>query len=375
MFKNNPILNNMIKSDKKILLFFFLLLTIIFAITIIINLYLKASSDILIGFLNAALILIFILTGILSFHYYRMSGIISTKKMFKWFAIIAAVSAPVFTVILFLDTLSTTNDPNLYLGSIVSYMTFIGLYIGMFLAVFLILVSFTFFSFGMIGILSALERGIIPEILHNVSRITPNISDSMKKKNNKIFLIYSILRWFFNIPYSLDTKTLTINTSKSKNHFPWSIYKKALIWQMILGIVVIIYISLNPFFLEDSSFQNLFNIATVIALFIPMIIIPWYIFLRLDAKIKGPIKDYQLYGGVAYRMYRTFMTLGTILIIIRLALKNVDPQDVINTLPVFFLFFIVVILIITYVYFNYFENNLAEDVSERFDKLRLNYDK
>ena len=85
MFKNNSILNNMIKSDKRILLFFFLLLTIIFAITIIINLYLKASSDILIGFLNAALILIFILTGILSFHYYRMSGIISTKKMFKWF--------------------------------------------------------------------------------------------------------------------------------------------------------------------------------------------------------------------------------------------------------------------------------------------------
>ena len=144
---------------------------------------------------------------------------------------------------------------------------------------------------------------------------------------------------------------------------------------MLLGIVVIIYISLNPFFLEGSSFQNLFNIATVIALFIPMIIIPWYIFLRLDAKIKGPIKDYQLYGGVAYRMYRTFMTLGTILIIIRLALKNVDPQDVINTLPVFFLFFIVVILIITFVYFNYFENNLAKDVSERFDKLRLNYDK
>ena len=69
-------------------------------------------------------------------------------------------------------------------------------------------------------------------------------------------------------------------------------------------------------------------------------------------------------------MYRTFITLGTLIIIIRLALKNVNLQDVIIAFPIYYLFFIVVILFITFVYFNYFENDLAKDVADRFDEIK-----
>ena len=141
-------------------------------------------------------------------------------------------------------------------------------------------------------------------------------------------------------------------------------------WQLLLGIIVIIYISLNPFFLESISFQSLFSIASNISLFIPIIILPWFIFLRIDARIKGPVKDFQLYSGIAYRMYRTFVTLGTIIIIIRLALKNVNLREVIMAIPIYYVFFIITVFFLTFVYFNYFENNLASDVSEGFVKIK-----
>lgn len=310
------------------------------------------------------------ITGLLAFYYYSKSGIISTKKIFKWFAIIAAIIAPVFTAVLFLDILSKSIDPNLYLWSNTAIAALIGLYIGMFFAVFLVFVLLFFFGFGMIGLLSALERGIAPEILIHVSRITPHMSDSMKKKDIKAYIGYSALRWFFIIPSSLDTKTLIISHVEPKKKFPWTILKKALMWQILLGAIVLIYISLNPFFLEVTSFQSLFNMASNISVMIPFIILPWFVLHRLNARISGPVKDFQLYSGIAYRMYRTFVTLGTLIIIIRLALKNVNPQDVITTFPIYYMFFIAIIILLTFTYFNYFENDLAKDIASRFTEIK-----
>jgi hypothetical protein len=192
----------------------------------------------------------------------------------------------------------------------------------------------------------------------------------MKKKDIKAYIGYSALKWFFIIPSSLDTQTLIINHVKPKKQFPWPILKKALMWQILLGAIVIIYISLNPFFLEVTSFQGLFNIASNISILIPFIILPWFVLRRLNARITGPVKDFQLYSGIVYRMYRTFVTLGTIIIIIRLALKTVNPRDVITAFPIYYMFFIAIIFILTLVYFNYFENVLAKDIANRFTKLK-----
>ncbi len=360
----------MTKSDKKILKFFFILLTILFPLGIIINLYLQVNIGQIILSLYFILLGIFLVTGILVFYYNHKCEIISTKKIFKWFAIISAISAPFFTAILFSYILSEGNDPNIYLWSSASYMVLIGLYIGMFIAVFLSFIIFIFLSFGMIGILTALERGMITEILHHISNITSTLSDSLKKKEKQKFLVYYFLRWIFIIPDVLNTKTLNIKYRGKEKKFPWSNLKKAMMWQLLLGIIVIIYISLNPFFLESISFQSLFSIASNISLFIPIIILPWFIFLRIDARIKGPAKDFQLYSGIAYRMYRTFVTLGTIIIIIRLALKNVNLREVIMAIPIYYVFFIITVFFLTFVYFNYFENNLASDVSEGFVKIK-----
>jgi len=357
-------------SDKKILKVFFSLLIIFFSFVFIVTIYMDASLYQIADSFFANFFISLFITGILAFRYYSKRGIISTKKIFKWFAIIAVIIAPVFTVVLFLDILSKNIDPNLYLWSNTAIIALIGMYIGLFFAVFLVFVVLLFFGFGMIGLLSALERGIAPEILHHISRITPHSTDSMKKKDIKAYIGYSALRWFFIIPSSLDTKTLIISQVKPKKQFPWSILKKALMWQILLGAIVLIYISLNPFFLEVTSFQSLFNMASNISVMIPFIILPWFVLHRLNARISGPVKDFQLYSGIAYRMYRTFVTLGTLIIIIRLALKNVNPQDVITTFPIYYMFFIAIICLLTFIYFNYFENDLAKDIASRFTEIK-----
>ena len=218
---------------------------------------------------------------------------------------------------------------------------FIFMFLGMWLAFILVTIGFIIMGFGMIGVLVAIERAVTPEMLLRISRITKHTTGSMKKKDSKRYLVYAGLRWLIVIPNVLDTKTLTIRGSKPKTRLPWPNLCKAMMWQILFGTIVLIYISLNPLFLETITFQNLFNFASNISMFIPLIILPWFIFLRLNAKIKGPIKDFKIYSGIVYRMYRTFITLGTIIIIIRLAFKNVSVLDIIIAFPIYYFFFFI----------------------------------
>ena len=330
----------------------------------------RANFDQITNALYISFTISFIFTGIFVYLNYRKRGIIPTKKILVWFTKLAVIIAPALTAIIYYIAITENPDPELAIGTLAFFVMIIFIYIGMVLAFFLALFLIMIIGMGMMGVLSAVIRGVTPEILLHVSRITPNVIDTAKSPNSKMPKIYSILSWLYCIPEELDSRTLSINRGKPVKHFPWSSVKKAIWWQFLFGVVVIIYISLNPLYLGSMSFQKLFNIATNITTFIPFIIIPWFIFLRLDARIKGVVRDYNMYDGIVYRMYRTFVTLGTIIIIIRLGLKSVDPYEVMITLSTYFVIFLGGTILITFVYFNYFENGLARNVASRYRKIK-----
>ncbi len=232
----------------------------------------------------------------------------------------------------------------------------------------------------MIGIIAALVRAGTPEILLHISRISSRkqVSSGNKEsklikgsKSEKMEIVDKIINWLFAIPDIIETNTLKINEGRLQKQFPWSNLYKALFWQLLFGTIIIIYISLNPLYVKSElDFQNLFNFATNLTLMVPFIILPWFIYLRLDARIKGQVKDYELYRGIVYRMYKTFITLGTIIIIIRLGIERVPLERIITAIPVYYFFFFLTIFLITFVYFNYFENELAEKVANRYRQIK-----
>lgn len=361
----------MTRTDKKILKFSigsFIIISILGCVPLIF--IFKASFDQISTGLYSSFIITCILTGILVYMNYRKRAIIPTKKIIGWFAKFAIAIAPGLTAIIYFSEISTNPDPNISIGTPVFFFMIFVLFIIMFLIVFLILFIILIFALGMIGLLSAAIRGITPQILLHVSRITPNVIDTAQNPDSKMPKVYSFLSWLYCTPEELDSRTLRINRGKPVKHYPWSSLKKAMLWQFLFGVVVIIYISLNPLYLGSMSFQRLFNIASNATTFIPFIIIPWFIFLRLDARIKGFVRDYKLYDGIVYRMYRTVVTLGTILIIIRLGLQSVDPMEVLQTFSAYFVMLLGTTFILSFVYFNYFENGLAWKVAKRYRKIK-----
>ena len=222
----------------------------------------------------------------------------------------------------------------------------------------------------MIGVMSVLVRSKTPDLLVEITKITPNITEAKKNEDKKTYFGYIWLGWAFDIPDVLDTKTLTINSGKTQKRIPWPIFKQAALWQIFFGIVIVIYISFSPFFLDFMDMMSLFSIASNVTTFIPLLILPWFIYLKLDAKIKGPVKDFKLYNGISARMFQSLVAFGTILILVRIALRNPGFWSVIQSFIGFFMFFVAGVLIFTFVYFNYFENDLAEDIVRKYEEMK-----
>ena len=366
-FPENPFFRNLTVFDKRILKVFFI--TLIFAISfgIILFLIVKPSIEAIGSYFVFNTFLIFSLTGILATYIFSKDGIISTKKIVKGFAKISLVFGFLLEIIIVLVIFIDGDFPE---NTVELIAMWIILYFGMFLASLTTLLAFLVFGFGIISVMVAVERGMAPEMLLHVTRITKNTTDEMKKKDIRSYLAYSGLRWVFNIPEAVDTQNLKINRGRPFTEFPWTTLRNALIWQFIFGTLIVIYISFNPFYLEEYTFQELFNTASQITIFVPYLVLPWFLYLRLDARSKGHAKDFNLYNGRRTRMTQSFMTLGTILIIIRLGIEKVDIQAQIGTFVIYYFFFFITTFLFSFVFFNYFENDLARDVARSYKKIK-----
>jgi hypothetical protein len=371
--KDKPILEGREKYDRRILIFFsfWFLLGLLFSIT---DVFISGGERIgsLIPALLESLGVAFFFSGLLAIKYHRKRGIIPGKRILKWFAKISLVIGLVVAVGVVWTVTQTTifGDEFIGLSGIEMMAFFLVMYALGFLFSFIIPFFLMITGFGMIGVLSALIRAKTPDLLVEITKITPNISDSAKEKDKKTYLGYIWLGWAFNIPDVLDTRALTINRGEPKKKIPWPILKQAVIWQIFFGLVIVIYISFSPFFYDITEMGFMFDIASNVTNFIPLFILPWFIYLRLDAKIKGLVKDFKLFDGLKSRMLQTIVAFSTLILFVRMAVVRPGFREFIGAFLGFFVLFIITVILTTFVYFNYFENDLAYDIAQKYEEIK-----
>ncbi|UCE37487.1 MAG: hypothetical protein JSW00_18865 [Thermoplasmata archaeon] len=372
--KDKPILEDREKYDRRLLIFFsfWVLLGLFFNIMGIFIIREQSLGSLIPGLLES-LSFAFFITGLLAIKYHRKRGIIPGKRILKWFAKISLVIGLVVAVGMTLLATQTTIFEDQFIG--LSGVEVIGLFIVMYIFGFFFGFVFPLFfmiaGFGMIGVLSALIRLKTADLLVEITKITPNTSDSVKEKDKKTYMGYIWLGWAFNIPDVLDTRALDINRGEPKKKIPWPILKQAVIWQIFFGLVIVIYISFSPFFLDITEMGFMFSIASNVTNFIPIFILPWFIYLRLDAKIKGIVKDFKLFDGLKSRMLQTIVAFSTLILFVRMALVRPGFKDIIGDFLGYFMLFIITVIVTTFVYFNYFENDLAYDIARKYEEIKI----
>lgn len=352
------------KRDRRILFIFFGFLTLIIS-GVSASEIVSGNPDLFRAVDNvlSGLTGVFSFTGILAFIYYKDRGIVPTKRMIKMFAKIALAFAIVPTVYLLYFEAAPLTESSLELAGAA-----IGIFLGMFLALFLVQFVFMVMGFGLLAVVFIAQKRFTPETLVSIKGITANTEDPTKIQVKKKGMEFPVLHWLYAIPDVLDTGTLTIDRVGPRDKFPWNPFLTALKWEITFSIVLAIYVSLNPFLLGWSDITGRFNFSTNLSIVIPMFILPWFIFLRLNARIKGPVRDFKLFDGIKGRMASSLIALGTIILFIRFALRDIGALEVIQSFLGFFAILLAVIVFVTFVYFNNFEDGLVRTTLRDLEK-------
>jgi hypothetical protein len=370
--KDGDFWTNLERSDRRTLIFFFFFLVVIIT-SIIVTGILSLQVDLLsfVFSVLAGLVITLSITGILAFVNYYKSAIISTRKLLSWFTIFALIFSAVANIVIYLLVQTQCFSASMVfifnLDAINVYKISWQFFVLFLLALFIEIYTM-FEAFGLVWMLALVEKSTVATTLADVIKITSNTSNLISKENKPNSRKYLALQWLFNIPNVLDTKFLIINY-EPKEKFPWKVLKTAFIWVIILGFFMAMLLINYITSFAQISIENMLVISGLITSITPIIVLSWFIYHRLDARIKGPIDDFKLYNGLKSRTTSYTITFGTIILLIRLAIIKTDLHQLFWLFAGYYPLFFISAIIITFVYFNYFENDLASNIADKYREI------
>jgi hypothetical protein len=315
----------------------------------------------------------FMTAGLAAFRYNRKMGLFPTRQLLRWFVVASLFMTVFFVMVLFLQYergwFGGPPDPGAD-SPFAATGAMIGVPIVIFFVFFGVLVFFMMTGFGVISVMVALERRLAPAALVRIRRLSRATSDDAREKDPARYYKYRALAWIFNIPDVLETGELRLGKPAPSKRFPWPAYWRAMGWSVLFGTVITIDISFSPFLLESFSIQQLISVTSMVSMFIPWLVLPWFIFRRLGAGIPGPSRTFLIYNGLRSRVFGSLVAIGTLLTLIRLALRDMEPITILYLFFSYYSSFLLVLGVFAFVYFNYFEDGLADDVAKRYDRLQ-----
>jgi hypothetical protein len=359
-------------TDKVIFKTFFSLLGVSYAFLIIYEIVFWNDNypSIIINLLNA-LLAVFFITGIIAYIYHNKDHIISLRKIVIWFGIISLSIAIIGTIAIFLLSHQISNFDNFvepYRSNNQVIYCVLNLFITLFLWIIIIEVVIFFMSFGVTGILTAVIRGIGPETLFFISQISTQIKKGSETGNKGQILRYKFLRWRFNIPIDIDTKHLIVNRVRSHKVFLWGQFLNSNLWALILGGSIGVNISLNGLLMNMLTLEELFSVASFTGAFLLIFIFPCLVYQRMNTRIRYEYSkgSFKLECGLRSRTFHIFCTFAVLSFIYRSIVHDLEPMCILISYLSFLLIFLIISIVTIFVFYNFFEEELAHDIAERY---------
>jgi preprotein translocase subunit SecG len=110
------------------------------------------------------------------------------------------------------------------------------------------------------------------------------------------------------------------------------------------------------------TFTDTFTVILLGSVLIPFLILPWSTLEALGISVQGVRRDFFLHDGAKARMLQTLVALGTIFLLIRIALKEVGAEAIIARFAAYSIVLFLLCALVTFVYFNYFERSVVQRI-------------
>lgn len=306
---------------------------------------------------------------ILGFHFtsaFHREGIVPMRELVSIMVQVSIIVGAFFSLLLAMDLwgwLDTGIEPanGAYFGlpslpvNPLLLVFFVLVTVGTLVSMAVVLVG----GFGIIGMLYTFNVGGVPRLALAIEGISRREDAGSRA-----------LMWLLTIPAALDTDVVLMDEPAREASVPWGRFRSAVLWQVAFGIVMAIYVSLNPWLLRDLSMNELFRFMSTAFVVVPILVIPWFIHRRLNVRIKGVGKDFTMYAALKDRFLRVIIAAGTILIFLRLAWEDYTLMDILAAFSSYIFIMVLCTVSFTFIYFNFFENRLAEECFRRWRSAR-----
>jgi len=314
------------------------------------------ASGVIVATINLSLIIV----GIVAWTSRSEMGLIHTSRFFRWSVLIALAGGAILTTyyIFVGETVWIGIGPGgafelVPTDPIAILLVFGTVSFGVWGAI----LGYTSIGFGVVWITTLISRRVLPWAFDSIRMFTGARSDELRLK---------LVAWFVYVPNVLDTSKLRIESLEEKRAFPTRKFFLAVGWELLIGTVIAVYFSLNPFVYENIGLVEAMSILGTVSIIIPAIVIPWFALAGLNARIPGIKRDFLLFNGVRSRIFQTFIALGTLALLIRLAVEELRPGELLEQFFYFYLTLSLLAILFTFVYFNYFESDLVQNIFDRY---------
>lgn len=217
---------------------------------------------------------------------------------------------------------------------------------------------------GMVGVLeliSVFQKAIFYPVVGSIEYL------NIKKKLRPLDRLVSFL---FSISGDLDTRNIEIESNLNRASIPWKEVSSTLLLSSMAGLFIWIYISMNPSWMSVDSFSDVPVYLFSMMLYIPLIVMPFSIFMSLDVRISTKYKDFKVYDGVKMTLYKMVVPIAAAFIYVLLAVNNNGIQDVVYFIVLSALFNILINMMACLLFYRWFERDVVNEIRSRWSTFR-----
>ncbi len=214
---------------------------------------------------------------------------------------------------------------------------------------------------GCVSLVNAIQRWIFYRIIRTVEYI------NIKKK---LSFIDRAVVFAFNIPGDMDTRNILLEYDMRRDKLPWKEMGGTIFLGLMVGMLLWIYMSMNPAFMGNSSNYNTPMYVFSLVLLIPLFVLPWSIFKSLNVRIETNYREYRFYDGIKATLIRMALPVFATLIFIVIAINNTNIFIVLAYIITSGVTIALVIIFTSVIYYVMFEPILVNDINSKWKVLR-----
>ena len=173
---------------------------------------------------------------------------------------------------------------------------------------------------------------------------------------------------FYSVPDIIDIKAVEMEPVE-RDSFPFDAFVAMAMSIFLLSVMISSYIFLNPLFTSSMTIFHTLMIGMVMSIFIPALVMPWFITKETGTKIISQARPFYLWKGLKKRTYQSFFAISIVFFLLMMSLyMNADVIRMTYTYIGFVIFTGLISLTYSYVFFSRFNNNIKERIIKKFEE-------